>query len=305
LDLTSIDNHNVFYFDFVDVDESFFSQNLDLKIEFVSELSFLFKRYHGNNIMHSIHDDLLGLYFLMREYASPNLFGPPSDASGFNLKHHIQFLDEYFKTKYGHLFRYFTDFPLRFLSDLNKEKTITCFRDSIVGMSKIANWYQYGFDIPQGPLNKTVNGLYIRQFSSFIEHRLKLTPRKLNSVPYRVVLFSRTLNRLILNQEELTRELELRYGQPVDIVSMESNSFRSQVKILRETKIAIGLHGSILIMGMFLPPGSILVELFPYAIPSENYTPYRTMCQLPGMNIIYKAWEVNKEDPSIFDPIEF
>lgn len=46
---------------------------------------------------------------------------------------------------------------------------------------------------------------------------------------------------------------------------------------------------------MFLPPGSVLLELYPFAVPSENYTPYRTMSQLPGMNLVYRAWENTHE----------
>lgn len=49
--------------------------------------------------------------------------------------------------------------------------------------------------------------------------------------------------------------------------------------------MAIGLHGSLLIMSMFLPTTAVLVELFPYAVPADNYTPYRTLAQLPGRHM--------------------
>jgi protein O-mannose beta-1,4-N-acetylglucosaminyltransferase len=42
-------------------------------------------------------------------------------------------------------------------------------------------------------------------------------------------------------------------------------------------------------MGIFMPPGSVLIELYPYAVPSDNYTPYRTMARLPGMDLVYRV----------------
>jgi protein O-mannose beta-1,4-N-acetylglucosaminyltransferase len=74
---------------------------------------------------------------------------------------------------------------------------------------------------------------------------------------------------------------------------MEDQSLTQQIMTLRSTMVAVGLHGSALILGIFLPPGAVLVEMFPYAVPPENYTPYKTMAQLDGMRIVYKTW-VNK-----------
>ena len=56
-----------------------------------------------------------------------------------------------------------------------------------------------------------------------------------------------------------------------------------QVKVLSAADLAIGMHGSMLIMAMFLKPGSGLLELFPFGVPAENYTPYKTLAQLPRL----------------------
>jgi len=56
--------------------------------------------------------------------------------------------------------------------------------------------------------------------------------------------------------------------------------------------VTVGMHGSILILNMFLPRNALSVELYPYAVPPENYTPYRTMAHLPGMELKYVAWVV-------------
>jgi hypothetical protein len=44
---------------------------------------------------------------------------------------------------------------------------------------------------------------------------------------------------------------------------------------------------------MFCRRGTVVIEMFPFAVPSEHYTPYKTMSELPGMDLIYRAWEVN------------
>ena len=33
-----------------------------------------------------------------------------------------------------------------------------------------------------------------------------------------------------------------------------------------------------------------MVELFPYAVNPQHYTPYKTLASLPGMGIIYRSW---------------
>lgn len=88
------------------------------------------------------------------------------------------------------------------------------------------------------------------------------------------------------------------------VVSMEEHSFEEQVSILRRTRLAIGLHGSILIMGAFLPPGAVLIELYPFAVPPDNYTPYRTMANLPGRTFFVFFFPFKKKDP-IFAGMHF
>jgi protein O-mannose beta-1,4-N-acetylglucosaminyltransferase len=289
---SGIAEHNIFFFDFAEVSLDFL-KNSGYQVEFINELTFLFSRFHVGNIMHSIHDELIAFYFILRKYAGPNLpSDPPSSIENIGLNHHIQFMEEQYAFEYYPLFKLFTNFPPRLSEELEKDNVITCFRDSVIGLSNRRAWYHFGFFDHQGPLNRTVNGYEIRQFAQFVEKRVGLKPLAKHNKPHRIVLFTRSSNRFILNQDQLVDMLEKKFHTKVDIVSMENNTFASQIEILRETKLAIGLHGSILIMGLFLPPESILIELFPYAIPSENYTPYRTMAGLPGMRITYRAWEV-------------
>lgn len=151
-------------------------------------------------------------------------------------------------------------------------------------MSKSTTWYDYGFTEPQGPIpSKNVSGRYIHDFTRFVRQRLNLHTSVTHAPEQRgIVLFSRTRNRFILNEGDLIARMQKDYGRNVTVIRMETLTFRDQVELLGQTGVAIGLHGSVLIMSMFLPPGAILVELFPFAVPPEGYTPYKTLANLPG-----------------------
>ena len=58
----------------------------------------------------------------------------------------------------------------------------------------------------------------------------------------------------------------------------------------------IGMHGAQLILSMFLPENSIVLEIFPYGIPSSDYTPYQTLASIAGVNLLYGAYE--NKDPT-------
>lgn len=85
-------------------------------------------------------------------------------------------------------------------------------------------------------------------------------------------------------------------------VGLETHSLREIISLLRRSSGIIGVHGSLLILTAFLPEGSFLLEVFPYAVNPEKYTPYKTLCNIPGMNIFYQSWGNTKKDNSIGHP---
>jgi protein O-mannose beta-1,4-N-acetylglucosaminyltransferase len=325
VDTTSIDGHNKFFFDFSEVHPEAFRQKT---VELVEKTTFMISRFHALNIMHTIHDDFLGLYGLHR------MFAPASEGDDerfpFTRDNHLLFLDNFESIRYDYVFQFLTDNPLQYRQQLHEKRkggSPICFRDAIVGNSKIGSWYSYGFLEPQGPIpNKTVSGLYVRDAATYLmnrmslpiwdeqvirstiqemymqklqrdrEPRAKITPIPVVDKGVYITFFSRQIDRVVVNESEVIRELQDRYGLPVKTVRMEDMHLGQQAAILRSTAIAVGVHGSALILSIFLPPGAILIELFPYAVPAENYTPYKTLSELRGMRIAYRSWTNKKEE---------
>lgn len=187
------------------------------------------------------------------------------------MDHYVQLDEGHYEYEYGKIFRLFSDHPLRLRIDAEKpDRPITRFVDAVVGQNKIGRrdasyvdfmtrdehfvslvsigtWYQYGFGGPQGPIaNKTVNGYHVRQTSNFIVYRLGLDPH-FSRTPDTIVIFSRKSNRLLVNEEEIAKRLTATFDMETVFVRMEDHTFKEQIAILRRTKVAIGMHGSIMI----------------------------------------------------------
>lgn len=303
LDLTSIDDHGAFYFDYAEMSRSHFT---DITINYYEKLTFAFSRFHLGNIMHTLHDDILGLFHVLKQFAYSGELSTTEGDPPFSSDHHIFLLDGHRETAYGFLFKFFSQHPTLFKPDIeSRPAAITCFRDIVVGIPKIANWYQYGFFSPQGPIaNKTVQGTHVREVSDFLSYKVSHThPNSVKkSDVNRLVIFSRKENRLIVNENALLDSLSREFNLRGEFLRMEDHTMAEQISVLQQTKVAIGMHGSMLIMAMFMPPGSILLELYPFAVPSDNYTPYRTLCHLNGMGLVYRAWENAHADANVMHP---
>mgnify|MGYP006940067241 CR=1 FL=1 len=63
--------------------------------------------------MHVIHDDMLGLYFLLKQFSRPSQdsqkSGLPSDYNPFNLDSQVLFLDDHTLGTYANLVKYFSE----------------------------------------------------------------------------------------------------------------------------------------------------------------------------------------------------
>ncbi|XP_078368595.1 protein O-linked-mannose beta-1,4-N-acetylglucosaminyltransferase 2-like [Oculina patagonica] len=296
LDMSSVEDHNTQYFNYIDYPvaalESFSN------ITMLDDFSFIFHRFNPDNIMHVFHDDLLPLYHTVRQFSQSKF---PVD-----LEYRIVMMEGWNEGDYFHLYKLFTNKTLLLKKDLKKANHLMCFQYGVVGISKYTTWYQYGFKEPQGPLpHVSLTGGYVQHFTKFIKRRLGLENKLFHaSDSSYVVLCSREHNRLIINELDLSMAIARQLNKQVIRVSMATHSFKEQVQLVSKASALIGMHGSILILAMFLPPGAKLIELFPFGINPDNYTPYRTLVELPGMNIVYASWRNELEDNTVTYPDE-
>jgi protein O-mannose beta-1,4-N-acetylglucosaminyltransferase len=318
LELSTVEGHNKFYWTYSEV-SPYNPKFKNVNMRYETRPHFMFSRLHGQNIMHNLHDDALGLFFTMKEYASAL-----GNTMSFDKNYRIMLMDEFEQTETSRHFSYFTDYPLRSRRYFESSDIITCFKDAVLGNNKLATFYQYGFYTPQGKIqNKTLNGMYVREVATMMYRRLgipdafdenelqvptkipksELFGTKLSELDLKetdlIIIFVRKGNRLILNESELQEALKKKYGLEVISLSNEEHSFEEQIRYMRRARVVAGMHGSILFMAMFCRRGTVLVEFFPFAVPSKNYTPYKTLAELPGMELVYRAWENKYEDASI------
>ncbi|EDV21785.1 uncharacterized protein TRIADDRAFT_12816, partial [Trichoplax adhaerens] len=325
LDMSSVEDHNRQYFNFVELPWQVISQKFNLNSSVIMNGNHLiFRRFYPSNIMHVIHDDLIPLYYTLRQYS--NLY---SD----NIQ--VIFFDEEPPTHYAYLYNLFSNRLPLYKKDLisllntrnhnnknnnnnnnndNVHGSLICFQQVIVGISKMTTWYQYGFQssAPQGPIQRKLpNTFPYRTFTQFIMKKLNIhcpisTASQLESDDNVIVIMLRHSNRLIINVDRLKQFIADKYKRNVITLSIEDSqdyNITHQLSILScQTIGLIGMHGSALILGLFLPQNSFLLELFPYAINPHHYTPYKTMAGLPDIQLHYASWTNQISSHSIAHP---
>eukprot|EP00040_Diaphanoeca_grandis_P007431 m.40900 g.40900 ORF g.40900 m.40900 type:complete len:729 (-) comp18645_c0_seq1:72-2258(-) len=316
ISMSSVQNHNAMHMTFVDLPVAALTTMIESSaVHFVNSSTFMMKRFKPNNVMHVLHDDIFPLHATLRSLPKSNLALVMMD--GVGRMRHPNNLEWLYESQSSHLPLFDVDFP---------PNGLVCFDETFIGVSKATTWYDYGFFEPQRPIsNRSVNiateiRLAVHDIMGSVQSRLSRAQALRDTTPtglqldtrldvnvdvdvdvngdvgndngdngdLGIVVFSRSRNRLILNQQQLCNVLQARFDRPVTVLTMENHTFEEQVDVLRRSMVAVGMHGSALAMAAFLPRGATLVELFPYAVPPENYTPYKTMAGELGLR--YVAW---------------
>ncbi|XP_072117090.1 protein O-linked-mannose beta-1,4-N-acetylglucosaminyltransferase 2 isoform X2 [Mobula birostris] len=287
LDLSSVEDHTAQYFNFVELPVA--ALKFMQKPVFVPDVALIMNRFNPDNLMHIFHDDLLPIYYTMLQFQDLNEDSRLVFMEGWNEGLHFE------------LYKLFSNKQPLLREQLKSLGSLLCFTKSYVGLSKMTTWYQYGFIQPQGPkANILVSGNEIRQFTHFIVEKLNITTS--SSGEEYIVLFSRTVNRLILNEAELILALAQEFQMKTIAVSLDAYSFGDLVRLISGASMLVSMHGSQLVMAMFLPRGAVVVELFPYAVNPEHYTPYNTLASLLNMDLQYVAWQNTKEENTVTHP---
>lgn len=297
ISLSSVKNHTGLDLNLVIITSK--DKLLDKKIKLFKNHSVLMKRFKPDNIMHVIHDDLLPLFTTYQELCV-------GDVQDCLSKYHVIFLDN---NNEGPFYEWYTYFSYHKLTFLTREKSAVCFRHSVIGLSHESIWYQYGFKSTHGRFwDSRFDGSMLTRFTKFVKKAMKtendegFTKPWKNSADSTVLVFlSRKINRKILYERTVENKIkavyEKLYNKPLQILNLDlsSNSSVELISAITKTRILIGMHGSAMIHAMFLPPGSTVVELFPFGIQPFFVSPLKALCSRPNVFYKYLAW-VNKNE---------
>ncbi|TNN02876.1 hypothetical protein fugu_010363 [Takifugu bimaculatus] len=252
--------------------------------------------------MHVFHDDLLPAFYTMKQFLDSD-----EDAR-------LVFMEGWEEGPHFELYRLLSNKQPLLKEQLRNFGKLMCFTKSYIGLSKMTTWYQYGFVQPQGPkANILVSGNEIRHFAKVLMEKMNITraaggekdegnAEDEKTKDEYIVVFSRSTTRLILNEAELIMALAQEFQMRVVTVSLEEQSFPSIVQVISGASMLVSMHGAQLITSLFLPPGAVVVELYPFAVNPDQYTPYRTLASLPGMDLHYIPWRNTEEENTVTHP---
>ncbi|GFQ66323.1 protein O-linked-mannose beta-1,4-N-acetylglucosaminyltransferase 2 [Trichonephila clavata] len=284
VDFSSVYDHNTQYFNYVELPD-FSIKNFNTS--FTDGDGLIFKRFNPDNLMHVFHDDLIPVYMTLLELSileSTDTF--------------LILADTRPPGNYSVLYEKFLISKPVYIQSLPK-KYLHCFRSSYVGLNKQSTWYQYGFKEPQGPLLKPNIGSIIHSFREYFLNHFSL---KYHIGRSHASLLVRKYNRKILNKDEVIKTINVHTELETDTVSLDTSSVLEVIQKIMDSNLVIGMHGSLLILSIFLKPHSIIIELFPYGINPNISTPYKTLCELSDLKLFYRTWKNDIESNSYPHP---
>ncbi|CAL9705237.1 unnamed protein product [Knipowitschia caucasica] len=298
LDLSSVEDHNTQYFNFLELPVA--ALKFMPKPVFVPDVTLILNRFNPDNLMHVFHDDLLPAFYTMKQYLD------------LDDEARLVFMEGWGEGPHFDLYKLLSTKQPLLKEQLKNFGKLMCFTKSYVGLSKMTTWYQYGFVQPQGPkANILVSGNEIRQFARALMDKMNISrPEESDASTEEfkdkkedyIVVFSRSTTRLILNEAELIMALAQEFQMRVVTVSLEDQSYPSIVQVISGAYMLVSMHGAQLITSLFLPIGATVVELFPFAVNPEQYTPYKTLASLPGMELHYISWRNDLEENTVTHP---
>ena len=186
-----------------------------------------------------------------------------------------------------------------------------CFQDAYVGLLRSTLWFNYGFKQQQGAFaneNFSLKGL-----TNFVNFHLNAWKTKSEPMTYqslKAVVVVRSQTRKILNREVLVRAIEKACGEmypsyKLDILEVDfaQNDTSSILSHIKQAKLLVGMHGAGLILSLFLPPSSAVVELFPFGINPDNVSFLKALLQQHDLyNFHYEYWKNNNRNNSVPGP---
>lgn len=255
---------------------------LDQVAHWVHTPTALLHRHVPENYAHSMQDDLYALYWLMRRHGLPwkesqiaLLDGTSADGM------HDSF--ERLRTFYSA----FTRHPAIYIPDwlaTDKKKRLLCFARVVVGVpfqTMQRNEGMWGVSQRSDPaiLDQDRFVSTQLQFIDFLRHSVGLAPR-VRVQPRVILLHNRVGRRSFLRVDELEtaiRKLVLPMDWHVRTISFDGMPLEDQVRVVEQASILVSMHGASELNSIFMPLGSVLVEVVPASHPFAMMDPPRNL----------------------------
>lgn len=129
-----------------------------------------------------------------------------------------------------------------------------------------------------------------------VPRRLGLAPYSTAPARHRVALISRVKKRFILNELELVARARAALGVDVVLLRLEDMTLWEQLRVLRDTTVLVGQHGSGLANGLFLPDGAVMLQLWPNGVNVVD----QWFEWFVGATRIYREWRNPSRATSLF-----
>ncbi|XP_064465561.1 protein O-linked-mannose beta-1,4-N-acetylglucosaminyltransferase 2-like [Ornithodoros turicata] len=292
-ELSSISDHSALYFTYTDMPINELSR---FHISTVQFTTLIMSRLNPDNIMHAIHDDLVPIFSTARELCACETC---AEIHSYLSSLTVFFADSRQKGRYWELYRMLLP-KSPILGVSLKSSQLVRLEKAIVGLRKESTWYQYGFKSPQGPIQEHFSQARL-EVAQFVEYFRNAAGVKLAAKSRGCAVFlKRTQNRRVLNEDALLAMVRRYTGLETIVLDINSEPMSYVIKLISRADMLTAMHGSALVLSMFLKPNSAVLELFPYGINPEHYTPYKTLAHLRG--IFYLSWRNTNKSNTVAHP---
>ena len=140
-------------------------------------------------------------------------------------------------------------------------KANECYRDLIVGISKVKDFKGTQYQFPTNFTQKLIP-LIFKQFN------LSENNETTNSI----VFINRRNSRKIVNSKEIIETIRKQFPQyTINEYYFENMPMKEQIRVSSNAKILIGAHGSGISHLAWMKPNSTVIEIFPYLYICRNW----------------------------------
>ena len=159
---------------------------------------------------------------------------------------------------------------------VNKHKNnIICFENVIFG-----NNLKMDLDIYKNDYSDNIKIQLFNNFKKFILLKNKISYNSLVNTKFQILIISRknAVKRKLDNEKLLENTIKqdicIKYNCIIKIQDMSELSILEQIKLFRNSKIIISLHGAALTWSLFLDKNQLVIELFPFGLNKRHFYKY-------------------------------